>query len=426
MEKVKVYRGNIVFTKTKDKFSIYKNGFILVADGKVKKVMNDLPKEYEKYEIVNYGDNLIIPGFVDLHFHAPQFANLGLGLDKELIPWLESYTFPEEAKFKDLNYAEKIYKSVVKELWRQGTTRVVLFSSLHIEGTKVLFNLLIKSGLGAYIGKVNMDRNSPDYLIEDTEQSIKDTEEIIKEYINKSKLVSPIITPRFVPSCTPKLMKKLGELAEKHNLPIQSHLSENHSEIEWIKELHKECSSYTGVYETYGLLKRGKTIMAHCIHNTEEEISMLKAYKIFAAHCPTSNSNLSSGIMPVRRFLQEGIPVGLGSDVSAGHKISIPSVMNMSIQFSKLKWLESNKALDSLSTSEVFYLGTKGGGEFFGKVGSFEEGYDFDALVIDDSSLGNTSISIEERLQRYIYIGDDRNIIHRYVSGMKIEEPNFS
>lgn len=426
MDKVKVYKGNIIFTETKDEFSICESGYILVKNGKILKVMKDLPEEYNQCEIVNYGDKLIIPGFVDLHFHAPQFANLGLGLDKELIPWLEGYTFPEEAKFKDVNYAKKIYKNVIKEIWKQGTTRVVFFSSLHKEGTRLLFDLLIKSGLGAYVGKVNMDRNSPEYLIEDTNQSVKDTEEIIKEYINKSDLVKPIITPRFVPSCTPELMKKLGELSEEYGLPIQSHLSENHSEIEWIKELHKECSSYAGVYETYGLLKESKTIMAHCIHNTDEEIEILKKYRVFAAHCPTSNSNLSSGIMPVRRFLQEGIPVGLGSDVSAGHKVSIPSVMNMSMQFSKLKWLESNKALDSLSTSEVFYLGTKGGGEFFGKVGSFEEGYEFDALVIDDSNLGELDLTIEDRLQRYIYIGDDRNIVDRYVLGRKIEEPNLN
>ncbi|WP_372450510.1 amidohydrolase family protein [Clostridium chauvoei] len=184
-----------------------------------------------------------MPGFIDLHFDAPQFANLGLGLDKELIPWLKNYAFPEEAKFKDVNYAKNIYINVIKEIWKQGTTRVVLFSSLHKEGTRVLFDLLIKSGLGAYVGKVNMDRNSPEYLIEDTNQSISDTEDIIKEYIDKSDLVKPIITPRFVPSCTPELMKKLGELSEKYDLLIQSHLSENHLEIEWIKELHRECSS---------------------------------------------------------------------------------------------------------------------------------------------------------------------------------------
>jgi len=425
MENTHIIKGNVIFTKTPQKFDLYENGYIIVENGKVKLITSALPESYKSFPITDYGDKLIIPGFVDLHLHAPQFRNLGLGLDKELIPWLEGYTFPEEAKFKDAAYASKIYKMVVKELWKQGTTRAVVFSSIHKDTTKLLFDLFIQAGLGAYIGKVNMDRNSPDYLIEESAQSVKDTEEIIKEYINKSDLVKPIITPRFVPSCTSALMKELGALAEKYDLPVQSHLSENMAEIEWIKSLHPECTSYTNVYETYGLLRQGKTIMAHCIHNTDTEIELLKKYRVFSAHCPTSNSNLSSGIMPLRRFLSEGLPVGLGSDISAGHKLSIPCVMNITVQMSKMKWLESGRQLAPLSTSEVFYLGTKGGGEFFGKVGSFEEDYEFDALVIDDSDLGDTTLSLEERIQRYIYIGDDRNIVDRYVRGKLITEPVF-
>jgi len=381
MENTQIFKGNIVFTKTPQKFSFYENGYIIVENSKVKAMTSSLPEAYKSLPIKDYGDKLIIPGFVDLHLHAPQFANLGLGLDKELIPWLEGYTFPEEAKFKDAEYASKIYKRLVKELWKQGTTRSVIFSSIHKETTQLLFDLLIQSGLGAYVGKVNMDRNSPQYLIEEKDQSIKDTIEIIEKYLNTSDLVKPIITPRFVPSCTSELMRELGNLAKKYDLPVQSHLSENTAEIEWIKALHPECT--------------------------------------------TSNSNLSSGIMPVRRFLSEGIPVGLGSDISAGHKLSIPSVMNITVQMSKMKWLDSNKALAPLSTSEVFYLGTKGGGEFFGNVGSFEEGYDFDALIIDDNNLGDIDISLEDRIQRYIYIGDDRNIIDRYIKGNLIAEPLF-
>lgn len=426
---VKVYKGNIIFTEQSNSFNVVENGYVVVEDGKVKKVLNKLSdklsEEFKDCEVLDYGDKLIIPGFIDLHFHAPQFSNIGLGIDKELLPWLTDYTFPEEAKFSDLDYAKKVFSRVAREIWRHGTTRVVLFSSLHKEATKLLMEIFDKAGLGAYVGKVNMDRNSPDFLIEDTKKSLEDTEQIIKEYRNKYELVKPIITPRFVPNCTPELMKGLSLLSEKYNVPIQSHLSENKDEVEWVKTLHSTCKDYASVYYEFGLL-RSETIMAHCIYNTYDEIKLMKEAGSFAAHCPNANYNLSSGIMPVRNFMEMGVNLGLGTDVGAGHKLSITNVMSAAVQASKMKWLESNKKLDYLTTAEVFYLGTKGGGKFFGKVGSFEEGYDFDALIIDDSNLGEKEDrTIEERLQRFIYVGDDRNIIERYVRGNKVEEPTF-
>lgn len=369
---------------------------------------------------------MIIPSFVDLHFHVPQFPNRGLGLDKELLPWLEKYIFPEEGKYNDIEYAEKVYRKLIYELWKVGTTRVSLFSSIHKESTELLFDLFIKSGLGAYIGKVNMNRNTPDYILEDTKTSIRETEEIILKYKNKSDIVKPIITPRFVPTCTSELLKGLGDLSIKYNIPVQSHLSENTNEIEWVKELEPEFKDYASVYNEFSLFGQTKTIMAHCIYNTDEEIELMAKNKVYAAHCPNSNYNLSSGIMPVRKFLDTDIPIGLGTDISAGHETSIQKVMVSAIQASKIKWLETNKKYKPISTSEAFYLGTKGGGSFFGKVGSFENGYDFDALVIDDSNLGDiNNLTLEERIQRFIYIGDDRNIVERYVQGRKIKEPKF-
>ena len=164
--------------------------------------------------------------------------------------------------------------------------------------------------------------------------------------------------------------------------------------------------------------------MAHCIYNTDEEIELMAENGVYAAHCPYSNYNLSSGIMPVKKFLDMGVPVGLASDISGGNSLSMMSIIAGAIQASKMKWLETNKELAPLTFSEGFYLATKGGGSFFGKVGSFEEDYDFDALVIDDSSLSDIKeLTIEERLQKFIYIGDDRNIIARYVKGRKIEKP---
>ncbi len=419
-----VLKGDIVFTPTKDKFETYEDSYIVAEDGRVVGIYEELDDKHKEYPIRDFTGKMIIPGFVDLHLHAPQYPNRGLGLDKELIPWLDTYTFPEEAKYGDVEYAKKVYSKMVKDLWREGTTRSVIFSSIHTESTKLLMDLLIKSGLGAYVGKVNMDRNTIPELMEDTQRSIVETEEIILEYRNKSELVKPIITPRFVPTCSSELMKGLGKLAINHGVPVQSHLSENTSEVEWVRELHPELPNYASVYDEYGLFGQTSTIMAHCIYNTDKEIELMKKNGVFAAHCPYSNYNLSSGIMPVRKFLNNKIQVGLGSDISGGNSLSIPSVMVAAIQASKMKWLETEKTLQPLTSSEAFYLGTKGGGAFFGKVGSFEEGYELDALVIDDSSLMcGDRLSLEERIQKYIYVGDDRNIIHRYVSGNEVWEP---
>lgn len=422
---LKAYKGHILYTKEMDRFEIFENGVVVVDGSKVVEVARTLPEKFCSIEIVDFGNRLIIPGFVDLHFHAPQFPNLGLGLDKELLPWLEDYTFPEEAKFSDLQYAEKVYTRVAKEIWRQGTTRIVLFSSIHKESTELLMSIFDRAGICAYIGKVNMDRNTPDYLVETTDDSISQTHEWIIDTLDRYKNVKPIITPRFVPTCSSELMMALGDMAKTFDLPIQTHISENTGEVDWVKELHPESHDYASVYEDHGLLGT-KTILAHCVHNTDEEIALMASIGVYAAHCPNANYNLASGIMPVRRFLNAGVKVGLGTDVGAGHKVSIASVMSTAVQASKMAWLNSGRILAPLSTAEVFYLGTKAGGEYFGKVGSFEPGYEFDALVIDDQSLGETEgRTLEERLQRYLYIGDDRNINLRIIAGKEILEPVF-
>lgn len=424
MQDAYVIKGNIIFTKELGKYTIFENGCIVVDGKHVKGVYKELPEKFNKLKVLNYGHALIIPGFVDIHSHAPQFQNLGLGLDKELMPWLDSYTFPEEKKYSDSGYAKKVYSAFIRSLWKYGTTRSCIFATIHKDTTKLLMDLFAESGLGAYVGKVNMNRNGPEYLLETTEASIDNTKEILEEYVDKNDLVKPIITPRFVPTCSLELLKSLGELSKKYNVPVQSHLSENLSEISFVRKLHPKLKNYAGVYDEAGLFGDRPTIMAHCIWLEEDEIELMVRKKVFVAHCPNSNSNLSSGIAPIRKFLEKGLNIGLATDVSGGHSVSMMNTIVSSAQMSKLKWLESNKTDKPLTTPELFYLATKGGGEFFGKVGSFEEGYEFDALIIDDSNLSIFKpLSIEERLEKFIYTGDDRNIKERFVAGKKIGEP---
>ncbi len=422
---IKVYKGNIIFTKEPDRFEISENGYIVVEDGKIKKVSNDLKEEFKNCEIYDFEDKLIIPGFVDLHLHGPQFENIGLGMDKELLPWLETYTFPEEAKFKDINYAKKVYKNLIKELWKNGTTRCVVFGTIHREATELLMDLFLENGFGAYVGKVNMDRNSQDILIETTKESLDETELFLKKYDDKFLKVRPIITPRFIPTCSSELMNGLADLAKKYQVPIQSHLSENKGEINWVKELHPECTDYSSVYAQYDMFGLDtKTVMAHCVHNTEDEIKMLKDREVFVAHCPTSNLNVYSGLAPIKKYMNLSIDIGLGSDISGGHTLSIMECMVSAIQTSKMYSVYVDSQFGMMSTSEAFYLATKGGGKFFGNVGSFEEGYDFDALIIDDSSIiGIKEKDIEQRLQKFIYSSDSSCIYRRFAFGKLLNEP---
>ena len=417
-----ILKGQTVYAPSSQKLTVRPDAHLVAEDGKVTGVYDALPGIYSCAPVVDYGDRLILPGFNDLHVHAPQFPNRGMGMDKELLPWLNAYTFPQEAKFEDVAYARRVYRRFVRELWRVGTTRAAVFATIHTPSAGILAEQMERAGLGGYVGKVNMDRNSPPALTELTDASLANTIRFIEGLENRTRRVRPILTPRFVPSCTEALLRGLGRLAEEHGLPVQSHLSENEEEIAWVRELHPQCRDYASVYDAFGLFGQTPTVMAHCIHVTDDEIALMKRRGVYAAHCPTSNLNLSSGIAPMRRFLDEGLNVGLGSDVAGGHTLSMMDVMASAVQSSKVRW----KYVDGkapLTTAEVFYLATKGSGAFFGQVGSFESGYAMDCLVVDDSRLGDEPRSIEERLERFIYLGDNREIVARYVDGALLPDP---
>ena len=423
-KKMKVYKGHILYTKDPGRFEVLENGCVAVeADGRVIGVA-DRPAALDcaDAEIIDFGDRLLIPAMIDLHVHAPQYRNLGIAMDLELLPWLQNYTFPEEMKYADLAYAGRMYRRFVYDLWRVGTMRSCVFATIHTAGTRLLMQLFQEAGLGALVGKVGMDRNSCDGLTEPVEEMVKGYEALIAEFNAPDARVRPIITPRFIPSCTPEMLRACGELAARYQLPVQSHLSENRDEVAWVRELEKESSCYGDAYDRYGLFGQTPTVMAHCVYTKGKELKLMKRRGVMVAHCPTSNLNLSSGIAPVRHFLDEGLCVGLGSDISGGHDLSIFRVMVYAIQVSKANCQQHPK-WPFLTLPEAFWMATKSAGRFFGQVGSFEPGYEFDALVIDDSDLNHDRYSLLERLERYIYLGDDRQIVHRFCRGKEILLP---
>ena len=426
---MKIYKAHLLFTKERDRFEVIENGYIAVENGIISGVYSTLPDSLKNVPVTDFGDSLLIPAMNDMHVHAPQYRNQGIAMDLELLPWLDNYTFPEESKYADIKYAERMYRRFVRDLWRFGTMRTVAFATIHRESTRLLMQIFQEAGMGAMVGKVDMNRNSPDTLTETVDDASRDNETLIAEFNQPDALVRPIITPRFVPSCTPEMLRACGELARKHNLPVQSHLSENLGEIAWVKELEPESRHYGDAYNRYGLFGQTPTIMAHCVWTEGEELELMKRNRVMVAHCPTSNLNLSSGMAGIRTFLENNIPVGLGSDISGGHDLSIFKMMVYAIQVRKMRYQQSlvesresgdKRIMPFLTLSEVFWIATKSAGAFFGKVGSFEPGYEFDALVIDDSDLNHDNYSLLHRLERYVYLGDDRQITHRFCRGKEI------
>ena len=417
-------KAHILYAQTPQEIRCTEDGYLVCEAGRVAGVFPVLPEQYRDIRLFDESGKLLIPGLSDLHLHAPQYSFRGMGMDLELLDWLNTHTFPEEAKYKDLLYAQAAYRIFIDALLHSATTRACIFATIHREATELLMGMLEASGgVKGFVGKVNMDRNSPDYLREETGESLRETRRWLAGCSGKYQNIAPILTPRFTPACSDSLLRGLGELQWESGVPVQSHLSENESEVAWVKSLCPDAAHYADSYDRFRLFggEGCPTVMAHCVHCTAEELDLMQERGVFIAHCPQSNTNLSSGAAPVRLFLERGMHVGLGSDIAGGAHLSIFRAMADAIQCSKLRWRLLDQSLRPLNIAEAFYLGTKGGGAFFGQVGSFEPGYLFDAVLLDDGSLPHPQpLTPLERLERLIYLGDERNLAGKYIEGQRI------
>ncbi|QQN56336.1 amidohydrolase family protein [Anaerococcus obesiensis] len=423
MTKTYALKGNIIYSKNQNEINCFENSYLICQDGKSMGVFEKLDEKYKDIEVIDFGEKIICPGLVDLHIHAPQYNFRGMGMDLELLDWLNTYTFPSEAKFKDEDYAKRSYQRFVDYLKYGPNTRHVIFASLHVKSTQILMDLMEKSKMVSFVGKVNMDRNGGVDLEEkDADESEKATLDWLESIKGKYKNTYPILTPRFIPSCTDELLEKLRKIKDEYNLPIQSHLSENLGEIEWVKELVPKAKFYGDAYNIFDLFgKNNKTVMAHCVYSNDDEQDLIKENEVFIAHCPDSNTNLTSGIAPAGKYLREGQKIGLGSDVAGGTHASIFKAMADAIKVSKLRYRLVDEKIKPLSLEEAFYMATLGGGEFFGKVGSFEKGYEFDTIVIDDEKLlEEDKFNLKQRLERIVYLSKDEDIVSKFVRGNKI------
>ncbi|MCL1880139.1 MAG: amidohydrolase family protein [Actinomycetia bacterium] len=415
-------KGDIVYNISPTAVSCTEDGYLVCVAGRSAGVFSELPEAYRGIELRDFSGHLIIPGLIDLHTHAPQYSFRGLGMDLELLDWLNSYTFPEETRYASLEYAQQAYRAFVQALLASATTRAVIFATVHTPATLVLAEMLEKSGLITRVGKVNMDRNGPECLIEaDATASLLATRQWLEQMDGWGfKNCLPILTPRFIPSCSNQLLAGLGKLQKEFGLPVQSHLSENLDEVKWVHQLRPEAANYADAYRQDGLLGGDDcpTIMAHCVYSDPQEIELLADQGVWVAHCPTSNSCLASGIAPVRRFMECGLMVGLGSDVAGGFSLSLARVAGEAVQVSKLRWRLVDGADKPLSALEAIYLATAGGGSFFGQVGSFDAGYELDAVVLAYAGVADAARpDLASRLERFIYLDNDYTVCEKYVAG---------
>ncbi|KAM7023724.1 guanine deaminase isoform 1-T1 [Acridotheres tristis] len=369
-----------------------------------------------------------MPGLVDTHIHAPQYSFTGTRVDLPLLQWLTSYTFPTEAKYQDSGFAEEVYTRVVRRTLKNGTTTACYFATIHTDSSLLLAEIIDKFGQRAFVGKVCMDMNDsvPQYR-EITADSVQETERFVKELLEKKyPRVQPIITPRFGPSCTEDLLNALGDLAQTHDLHVQSHISENEEEVKLVENMFPAYQNYTELYDKNKLLT-SKTVMAHACHLSEEELKLFSLRGAAISHCPNSNFSLRSGVLNVRKVLEHSVKLGLGTDVAGGYSASMLDAIRKTMMASNS--LQINKVNETgITLEEAFQLATLGGSQALGLdyvIGNFEVGKEFDALLINTKASDSpfdlfSADDFEDALQKFLYLGDDRNISEVYVAGKQV------
>ncbi|KAK5160297.1 hypothetical protein LTR04_004580 [Oleoguttula sp. CCFEE 6159] len=450
-----IYVGPFVFSKAPTELDICPYGAIgVTTTGTISFIDRDVPAELNNADgtrwkaekgtewedarmLVAEEAEFFFPGFVDTHIHASQYPNAGIFGKSTLMDWLDTYTFPLEASFADLATARRVYARVVARTLAHGTTTAAYHATIHVAATNLLADICVERGQRALVGRVCMDTLSPEYYRDESvEAAVRDSRACIahvRQLDPRGELVTPVITPRFAPSCTTPCLRALGELHRETGAWCQTHMSENVGEIAMVRELFPDSADYASVYDEAGLLTP-KTILAHAVHLSEAERKLVERRKAKVSHCPASNTALTSGCARVRELWDAGITVGLGTDVSGGYSASVLEAARQAIMVSRhVAMTEGDGA--KLSTEEVLYLATRGGAKVVGledKIGAFEVGMQWDAQLVglgevakgEEGKIGESGpVDVfgweqwEERVAKWLYNGDDRNTKTVWVKG---------
>lgn len=403
-----------------DSYRYFEDGLLIVEDGVIQAVghasdlLGSLGNDVELFE---YPDALITPGFIDTHIHLPQTGMIG-AYGEQLLDWLNTYTFPCERQFQDPAHCAEVADVFLAELLRNGTTTALVFGSVHKQSVEALFSAADQLNLRMIAGKVMMDRNAPDYLVDTPESGYADSKELIERWHGKGRL-SYAVTPRFAPTSSPEQLALAGQLlGEYPGLYMQTHISENLQEIEWVKALFPERKHYLDVYDHFQLLGE-RSVFAHGVHLCDAQCARLAQTGSAIAFCPTSNLFLGSGLFDLPKAEQHKVNVGLGTDVGAGTSFSILQTLNEAYKVMQLQGAR-------LTPFKSLYLATLGGARALrleDKVGSLQPGNEADFLVLDYNATPLLSYrlkqarGIEEILFVLMTLGDDRAVKQTWSAG---------
>ncbi|WP_051526488.1 guanine deaminase [Alkanindiges illinoisensis] len=377
---------------------------------------------YPDLAVTHYPDQWIVPGFIDTHIHYPQTEMIA-AYGEQLLSWLEKYTFPVEMQFADKQYASEISRFFIQQLFSNGTTTALVFGSAHPQSVDALFEVAEEVNMRLIAGKVMMDRHAPAELCDTVESSYTDSKRLIEKWHGKGRLLYAI-TPRFAPTSTPEQLQAAQRLREEFpDVYVQTHLSENQAEIEWVKQLFPERKNYLDVYHHYGLTGE-RSVFAHGIHLCEDEWQCLSETQSSIAFCPTSNLFIGSGLFKLTEAWKHQVSVGMGTDVGGGTSFNILQTLNEAYKVMQLQGY-------SLSACEALYLATLGAAHALkldDKLGNFAIGKEADFVVLDLEATPlqrlrqQHSGTVDEKLFALIMLGDDRNIYCTYVNGVLVHQ----
>ncbi|MFP3544868.1 guanine deaminase [Rhizobium sp. SIMBA_035] len=426
---VKLLRGRLLSFKRapqslsdQESYSYETDGGLLIEGGKIIAAggyADVKAKAPDHAEEIDHRPHLIMPGFIDTHLHFPQMQVIA-SYAANLLEWLNTYTFPEECRFVETAHAQKIATHFYDELIRHGTTTAVAYCSVHKTSADAYFAEAMKRGMCMVGGKVMMDRNAPQGLLDTPEMGYDETRAVIAEWHGKGRN-HVAITPRFAITSTPQQMEAAAALAREFpDLHIQTHLSENHDEIRYTCELYPEAIDYTDIYARYGLLGR-KTLFGHCIHLSDREADAMSEAGSIAVHCPTSNLFLGSGLFPLKALSRREKPVriGVATDIGGGSSYSMLRTMDEAYKIQQLLG-------ERLNPLESYYHMTLGNAEVLSladSIGTLETGTDADIVVLNAAATPAMALKMDvvktlvEELFLLQTMGDDRSIVETYVAG---------
>ncbi len=403
-----------------DAYQYFTDGILLLDDDRIQAIgpaemmLPELPADVE---LIDHAGKLIMPGFIDTHIHFPQVDVLA-SYGEQLLEWLNNYTFPTEGQFSDKAVARETAEFFLDELLKAGTTTALVFGTVHPQSVEAFFEGSEARNTRMICGKVMMDRHAPDYLCDNADSSYQESKALIEKWHGRGRQ-HYAVTPRFAITSSEKQLQKAGQLLQEYpGIFMQTHLSENHSEVDFVRKLFPQCQDYLDVYDQHGLLSE-RSVFAHGIHLCEREHARLRDTRSSIAFCPTSNLFLGSGLLDLATLEKEKVSYAMGTDVGGGTSFSMLQTLNEAYKVAQLREYK-------LSPLKAFYLATLGGARALKLdhlIGTLQPDRDADFIVVD---YGCTPLmkrrlskckTLDEKLFALMILGDDRAIAETWVAG---------